>query len=167
VPVHLSNHRRKGQRNHANNGRHFYYSRLFLWFLTGMCLCMFIVSVVQQYMPQSNHVLKRWTAEQPTELLVTAIGMEIPLLQTFQRDADGQSAEFPVFTMQSLSTSLIDPQLFFRQELPGFTLYEGQVVIPGQDGNYADIPMESSPPKASPARRPVPSNAQWPGSVTQ
>ena len=39
-----------------------------------------------------------------------------------------------------------DPRTFLGRELPGFALFDTEIVVAGQGVDYTDIPVESAPP---------------------
>lgn len=50
--------------------------------------------------------------------------------------------------MLKLSTniSLDDPRSLLGRELPGFSLFDGKILVAGEGTNYTNMPMESAPP---------------------
>ncbi|WP_078379637.1 stage II sporulation protein P [Sutcliffiella halmapala] len=42
--------------------------------------------------------------------------------------------------------NLDDPRSLIRNEIPGFYLYDGEILVAGEGINYTDMPVESSPP---------------------
>lgn len=46
----------------------------------------------------------------------------------------------------STNVSLDDPRSLLGRELPGFSLFDGRIVVAGQGTNYTNLPIESSPP---------------------
>lgn len=50
--------------------------------------------------------------------------------------------------MVKLSTNISfdDPRSLLGRELPGFSLFDGRILVAGEGTNYTNMPMESSPP---------------------
>lgn len=46
----------------------------------------------------------------------------------------------------STNVSLDDPRSFLGSELPGFTLFDGKILVAGEGTNYTNMPIESAPP---------------------
>lgn len=46
--------------------------------------------------------------------------------------------------------SLRDPRTFLGKELPGFSIYDGQILIAGEGTDYTNMPIESNEPDALP-----------------
>lgn len=46
----------------------------------------------------------------------------------------------------STNVSLDDPRSLLGRELPGFSLYDGKILVAGEGTNYTNIPIESAPP---------------------
>ncbi len=52
------------------------------------------------------------------------------------------------------SVSLRDPRTFLGKELPGFSIYDAQILIAGKGTNYTNIPIESKEPDTLPVPQP-------------
>ncbi|MGJ7921433.1 stage II sporulation protein P [Neobacillus sp. LXY-4] len=50
-----------------------------------------------------------------------------------------------VFKM-STNINLDDPRSLLGRELPGFSLFDGQIIVAGEGTNYTNMPIESAPP---------------------
>ncbi|AGK54986.1 stage II sporulation protein P [Bacillus sp. 1NLA3E] len=46
----------------------------------------------------------------------------------------------------SANINLDDPRSLLGRELPGFSLFDGKIVVAGEGTNYTNMPMESAPP---------------------
>ncbi|MBS8264971.1 stage II sporulation protein P [Mesobacillus boroniphilus] len=46
----------------------------------------------------------------------------------------------------STNISLDDPRSLLGRELPGFSLFDGKILVAGEGTNYTNMPMESAPP---------------------
>ncbi|MCA1031816.1 stage II sporulation protein P [Bacillus timonensis] len=42
--------------------------------------------------------------------------------------------------------NLDDPRSFLGSELPGYSLYDGEIIVAGEGTNYTNMPIESAPP---------------------
>jgi stage II sporulation protein P len=107
----------------------------------------FLGSVVQTKMDVSPSALKKWTTHISTDTLISALSMEIPQLQTYNKSVgiDTPKASSVIFEMVT-SFNPEDPRSLIRSELPGFAFFDGEIIVAGQGVNYTDFPMESAPP---------------------
>lgn len=46
----------------------------------------------------------------------------------------------------STNVNLDDPRSLLGRELPGFSIFDGKIVVAGEGTNYTNMPMESAPP---------------------
>jgi stage II sporulation protein P len=80
------------------------------------------------------------------QLLFTLMGWENH--QFLQALPKGQEAPKLTNVMFKLSTNinLDDPRSLLGRELPGFSLFDGKILVAGEGTNYTNMPMESAPP---------------------
>jgi len=89
--------------------------------------------------------LGRLTAHLSADTLLWAMGREIPYLATMRDEqADGRMSR--LFFELATSIDPKDPRTFIGRELPGFTLFDTEIVVAGQGVKYTDVPIESEPP---------------------
>ncbi|WP_174730116.1 stage II sporulation protein P [Mesobacillus harenae] len=80
------------------------------------------------------------------ELLYQLMGWENhSLLQVLP---EGKKSPMLTSKMFNLSTNihLDDPRSLLGRELPGFSLFDGKILVAGEGTNYTNMPMESAPP---------------------
>jgi stage II sporulation protein P len=80
-----------------------------------------------------------------TQDLIQLMGMENPYFS--QTAENKKEISFSTFIFE-LATSLNpkDPRSLLGVELPGFSQFDGEIVVAGKGANYSNMPNESSPP---------------------
>lgn len=79
------------------------------------------------------------------KLLYRIIGWENhAFMQTVQDDTPAMSE---ILLEMSANINLDDPRSLLGRELPGFTLFDGKIVVAGEGTNYTNLPLESAPPQ--------------------
>src|SRR5690625_3819012 len=113
----------------------------------GMVVLISAGSYLQSKMNVSSSTLQKWTTHVSFESFVTALSMEVPMLRTYNKltGVEAPQASTIVFEMVT-SFNPKDPRTLIRRELPGFSFFDGEVVVAGQGSDYTDIPIESAPP---------------------
>ncbi|WP_083711343.1 stage II sporulation protein P [Domibacillus epiphyticus] len=102
-------------------------------------------------MPFSYHLssesMSKAAAEIPVASFYRLLAFEN---KTFQQSSHMKQVD----TMQwvdaafnaAASISLRDPRTFLGKELPGFSIYDGRILIAGEGTNYTNMPVESAEP---------------------
>jgi stage II sporulation protein P len=88
--------------------------------------------------------LGRLTAHLSADTLLWAMGREIPYLTTM-RDKQDDGRMSRLFFELATSIDPKDPRTFIGRELPGFSLFDTEIVVAGQGVKYTDVPIESEP----------------------
>ncbi|WP_051541404.1 stage II sporulation protein P [Caldalkalibacillus mannanilyticus] len=121
-----------------------------LYLIIGFVLLFSLTSLgsyVQSKIQFSSVTLKKWTTHVSKETFISTLSMEIPALQLYNRLTGIQTPKASTLLLETaISFNPQDPRSLIRNELPGFALFDGHVVVAGQGVNYTDFPMESSPP---------------------
>jgi stage II sporulation protein P len=93
----------------------------------------------------SQHVGKL-TVAMSNSVLSTIIGYEVPYF-TGKQTADRQDVNVSALALR-LMTSINpdDPRSLLGHELPGFDLFDTDILVAGKDVGITDLPFESSPP---------------------
>jgi stage II sporulation protein P len=107
----------------------------------------FLGSFIQTKLEVSSPTLKKWTTHISVETLVSALSMELPQLQTYNKAMGIETPKVSnvIFEMVT-SFNPEDPRTLIRSELPGFAFFDGEIVVAGQGVTYTDFPLESPPP---------------------
>ena len=101
-------------------------------------------------MPFSYHFSSESMSRAAAELPVSSFYR----LLTFENKSFKASKTDQVDTLQwvdaafhaASSISLRDPRTFLGKELPGFSIYDGRILIAGEGTNYTNMPIESAEP---------------------
>ncbi|GAA0353854.1 stage II sporulation protein P [Bacillus horti] len=138
--------RRKNQTNYPT----FVIRRLMMLVMVGVVLFLFITtagSALQSRMNLSSSWLKNWTTHISMNTLITALSREVPQMETFNASSGISTPNVSTLLFEMITSfNPTDPRSLIRGEVPGFTQFEGQIVVAGQGVNYTDFPMESSAP---------------------
>ncbi|MDN4594777.1 stage II sporulation protein P [Polycladomyces subterraneus] len=87
----------------------------------------------------------RLTTHLSADTLLWAMGREIPYLATM-RDKQDDGRMSRLFFELATSIDPKDPRTFIGRELPGFSLFDTEIVVAGKGVKYTDVPIESEPP---------------------
>ena len=88
----------------------------------------------------------QWANNINGEQLVHILAMENPYFsQSLPADSKKLELSSVVFEMAT-SINLDDPRSLLGRELPGFSLFDGRIVIAGEGTDYTNMPIESAPP---------------------
>ncbi len=81
-----------------------------------------------------------------TESLVHLLSFEnVYFSQTLPKDKQ-QLPYSQYFFQMTTSVNLNDPRSLLRRELPGFSLYDSEIILAGEGTDFTNIPYESPPP---------------------
>ncbi|MDY0408492.1 stage II sporulation protein P [Paracerasibacillus soli] len=94
----------------------------------------------------SSEVVSTWTSKIETSTYVHLFSMENRAFQ----EAVPKDQPIPKIssTIFELATSIKpqDPRSLLGNELPGFSIFDREILIAGEGTNYTNLPIESSPP---------------------
>lgn len=86
----------------------------------------------------ANHITGEW--------LYRLMGLENHyFLQSLPEDSKAPKLTNFMF-MMSTNVNLDDPRSLLGRELPGFSLFDGKILVAGEGTNYTNLPIESAPP---------------------
>ncbi|PTM59517.1 stage II sporulation protein P [Desmospora activa] len=81
-----------------------------------------------------------------TETLLYLMGGELPYLTSMPEVADKEPPFSRIFFELVTSVNPEDPRSFLGSELPGFALFDTEIVVAGEGVDYTSVPIESPPP---------------------
>ncbi|WP_227521997.1 stage II sporulation protein P [Bacillus solitudinis] len=111
-----------------------------LFIFTGM-----LTSIDSSYGLASSSV-HEWATDLSGEHFVHVMGMENPYYkQVLQEDSKELSLSSLMFELTT-NINPDDPRSLLGRELPGFALFDGQIVVAGKGTDYTNLPVESAPP---------------------
>jgi stage II sporulation protein P len=80
------------------------------------------------------------------QLLFSLMGWENhQFLQALPKEYETPKLTNVMFKL-STNINLDDPRSLLGRELPGFSLFDGKILVAGEGTNYTNMPMESAPP---------------------
>ncbi|WP_458415422.1 stage II sporulation protein P [Schinkia sp. CFF1] len=95
----------------------------------------------------SSSSINQWSRQLDTNFYVHLLGFEN---QYFKQEIDEKNKQpISLSTLAfELATSINpkDPRSLLGRELPGFSLFDGEIIVAGKGTNYTTMPYESSPP---------------------
>ncbi|SDW15863.1 stage II sporulation protein P [Marininema mesophilum] len=123
--------------------------QLFVALILGTAI-MFVLTglfaVVQAKRSAQSGDISQITARFSTETLLYLMGGEVPYLSTMKEVASKELSISRITFELMTSIDPKDPRSLFGSELPGFALFDTQIVVAGKDVDYTDVPIESTPP---------------------
>lgn len=94
----------------------------------------------------SSQAITDWTRQLDSSIYLHILGNENKIFETV-RPEEAPSIQLSAVLMQMLTTiKPDDPRTLLGSEIPGFSLYENQIVIAGEGTNYTNLPIESAQP---------------------
>ncbi|WP_245831767.1 stage II sporulation protein P [Oceanobacillus senegalensis] len=121
-------------------------SGLYLVSLAVLFILIGLLTTIQPAYRISSEMITKWTSDIDSSVFLNLIGME----NRGFKQALPEENQFP-----SLSSSLFqvatsikpnDPRSLLGNEIPGFSIYDNQILIAGEGTDYTNLPYESSPP---------------------
>ncbi|MFP7477842.1 stage II sporulation protein P [Terribacillus saccharophilus] len=94
----------------------------------------------------SSQAITDWTRQLDSSIYLHILGNENKVFESV-RPEEAPSIQLSAILMQMLTTiKPDDPRTLLGSEIPGFSLYENQIVIAGEGTNYTNLPIESAQP---------------------
>jgi stage II sporulation protein P len=94
----------------------------------------------------SSQAITEWTRQLDSSIYLHILGNENKIFESV-RPEEAPSIQLSAVLMQMLTTiKPDDPRTLLGSEIPGFSLYENQIVIAGEGTNYTNLPIESAQP---------------------
>jgi stage II sporulation protein P len=104
-----------------------------------------ITSLDPEYRFKSSSV-NNATSDIKGQILYQILGSENhAFLQALPEGETTPNLSSMVFKL-STNISLDDPRSLLGRELPGYSLFDGKIVVAGEGTNYTNLPIESAPP---------------------
>lgn len=104
-----------------------------------------LTSLQPEYRPKSTSI-HRAAINIDGKVLYRLIGSENhSFLQTLPEDEPAPKLSSLLFKL-STNVNLDDPRSLLGRELPGYSLFDGKILVAGEGTNYTNLPIESAPP---------------------
>lgn len=95
----------------------------------------------------SSSSINEWSKQLDTTAYVHLLGFENQYFkQAFEETEQPPINLTTLFFELATSINPNDPRSLLGRELPGFSLFDGEIIVAGQGTNYTNMPIESSPP---------------------
>lgn len=105
-----------------------------------------LLTVLDAKLRFTSSAIKEWSSNVPTETLVRTMGFENPYFTQVLPDNN----QLPL--VSSLALELVtsvkpgDIRSLLGSELPGFEIYDSEIIVAGAGTNYTNLTHESAPP---------------------
>ena len=95
----------------------------------------------------SSSSINQWSKQLDTTAFVHILGFENQYFKQAIDETEKDSIKLSTLAFE-LATSINpnDPRSLLGRELPGFSLFDGEIIVAGKGTNYTNMPFESSPP---------------------
>lgn len=95
----------------------------------------------------SSSSINQWAEQLDGATFVQILGFENPYFTQAIDERAKESINLSSLVFE-LATSINpdDPRSLLGRELPGFSLFDGEIIVAGKGTNYTNMPYESSPP---------------------
>lgn len=95
----------------------------------------------------SSSSINQWSRQLNTIAFVHLLGSENQYFKQAIEEDETQPIKLSTLAFE-LATSINpnDPRSLLGRELPGFSLFDGEIIVAGKGTNYTNMPFESSPP---------------------
>lgn len=121
-------------------------SGLYILFFTGIFLLISILTAVQPAYRLSSDALSNWTKEMDSTVFYRLITMEN---RAYKQSFPEEETEMPklssILLQLTSNVKPTDPRSLFGNEIPGFTIYDNQLLM-ASENDFTHFPVESNPP---------------------
>lgn len=105
-----------------------------------------LTSLNPQYQLRSSSVNKA-TMNVSGNVLFQLMGRENHYFMSGLVERDEIPSMSSILFKASTNVNLDDPRSLLGRELPGFSLFDGKILVAGEGTNYTNMPIESAPPE--------------------
>lgn len=119
-----------------------------LYFITVFIIfiCIGILTTVSPAYRFSSHILTNWTSKVESSTFIYLLGMENKAFkEAYPKDKPMPNLSTTFFELIT-SIKPNDARSLLRNEIPGFSIYDQQILIAGEGTDFTNLPIESSPP---------------------
>jgi stage II sporulation protein P len=118
-------------------------------FLAAITIIFIVTGMLTSLKPEyriTSSSLNEWAENFSGEVLINVIGFENRYFsQVLPEDAESPQVSTLLFEMAT-SINPDDPRSLLGRELPGFSSFDGEILVAGEGTNYTNMPFESAPP---------------------
>lgn len=123
--------------------------QMFVFLLLGTAIIFIftgLFAMVRAKQSSRSSDIGRLTSGLSAETMVQVMAREIPYLKSNVQIPQKEGMMSRLTFELATSIDPRDPRTFLGRELPGFALFDTEIVVAGQGVDYTDIPVESAPP---------------------
>ncbi|WP_079509812.1 stage II sporulation protein P [Mesobacillus jeotgali] len=118
----------------------------FVFFLIGIFSISGAMTTLRPELRISSDSVNQAATNLNGQLLFSLMGWENhQFLQALPEEYEAPRLTNVMFKL-STNINLDDPRSLLGRELPGFSLFDGKILVAGEGTNYTNMPMESAPP---------------------
>lgn len=117
--------------------------------MIGTILIFFIVGMLTTIHPAyriSSSVIHQWTKEIDSSAFLYLFAMENRVFKEAYPEESQPVEMIPLLFQMATKIKPDDPRSLLGRELPGFPIYNSQIIVAGEGTDYTTLPIESSPP---------------------
>ena len=134
--------------DHARNRGKLLFKRSGIYLI---CIILLFVSIgilttVKPAYRFSSNAITEWTGDIDSSLFLYLMGMENKVFKRAQQEETIYPDLPSIFFEIATSLKPNDPRSLLGNELPGFSIFDSNILIAGEGTNYTNLPFESSPP---------------------
>ncbi|WP_156291120.1 stage II sporulation protein P [Oceanobacillus salinisoli] len=133
---------------HLRERTYLFYKRsgLYISSIIILFLLIGVLTTVQPTYRISSETITKWTSDIDGSVFLHLLGMENRgFKQAFLEEDQLPSLSSTLFQVAT-SIKPNDPRSLLGNEIPGFSIYDSQILIAGEGTDYTNLPYESSPP---------------------
>ncbi|UJL44891.1 stage II sporulation protein P [Virgibacillus sp. NKC19-16] len=134
--------------HHARNRVNPIYKKSAMYLISIVVLFIFIgiLTTIQPAYRFSSNTITEWTSDIDGSIFLSLLGMENRAFN--QAYPNNETLPDISTTLFQIATSIKpnDPRSLLGNELPGYSIFDSQILIAGEGTNYTNLPVESSPP---------------------
>ncbi|CAM3931137.1 stage II sporulation protein P [Mesobacillus thioparans] len=118
----------------------------FVFFLIGIFSISGAMTTLRPELRISSDSVNQAATNLNGQLLFSLMGWENhQFLQALPEEYEAPRLTHVMFKLTT-NINLDDPRSLLGRELPGFSLFDGKILVAGEGTNYTNMPMESAPP---------------------
>lgn len=119
-------------------------------YITSTILLLFILigflTTIQPAYRISSETITKWTSDIDSIAFLNLISMESRAFENAYPEEEAFPSLSSTFMQVVTSIKPKDPRSLLGNEIPGFSIYDSQILIAGEGTDYTTLPYESSPP---------------------
>lgn len=121
-------------------------SSLYIVSIISLFLLIGLLTTVQPAYRISSDAISNWTSDIDGVVFSHLLGMENRAFKQIDVEEDNLPSLSSLFFQVATSLKPNDPRSLLGREIPGFSVYDSEIIIAGEGTDYTNLPIESSPP---------------------